>query len=71
MGWHFGLTWTDYKAFPLSYRRWLVERVNKEMSSNEKNNQIPSKAETYNHPDVRQLSGRQRAQTPVKARRFK
>jgi len=70
-----GMDWATYLKFPLQYRKWLIERVNKEVKSavdaNKKGGgDVPSKGAHHNDPTTRALSGKQRPITPSKLRRF-
>jgi len=60
---------------PVRYRRWLIERIDKEIRKAVEVNkgggsQVPSKGAHHNTPDVRAMSGKQRAVVPSKLRRF-
>lgn len=71
LGYYFGMNWETYYKFPISYRRWLINRINQEI---EKAANIPngnaSKGYHDNTPDIRELTGKQRANPPAKLRRF-
>lgn len=69
------MSWETYYNFPVSYKKWLIERINKEIQeAAEANKQgganVPSKAAHHNSPDLRALSGKHRSITPAKLRRF-
>jgi hypothetical protein len=52
------MTWETYKKFPVAYRRWLVERMNKEITKAVENNQEPpTKAPHQNTNEIRALTG--------------
>ena len=71
LGYYFGMDWGTYMKFPVAYKRWLIERINKEIQkSQEKNNDIPSKAYHHNTPDARSLAGKARTNVPSKLMRF-
>lgn len=65
------MSWSDYLIFPVAYRRWLIQRINKEIKEYaERGNNIPSKAAHHNTPDLRSLTGKARHMVPAKLRRF-
>ena len=75
LGYYFGMDYPTYYNLPVSYRRWLVERIDKEIraaakANSEGGNQVPSKGAHHNTPEARAMSGKQRAQVPSKLRRF-
>lgn len=75
LGYYFGMDYSVYYNLPVSYRRWLIERIDKEIRAAAKANegggsQIPSKGAHHNTPDVRAMAGKQRAQVPAGLRRF-
>jgi len=56
---------------PVAYKRWFIERLNKEMTrSQEGSNQIPSRALHHNPSDARALMGMSRSESPARLRRF-
>lgn len=72
LGYYFGMSnWSDYYNFPVAYKRWMVERINKEIEKAAKaqNGQM-SKAPHDNTPDVRGLTGKARENVPAKLIRF-
>jgi hypothetical protein len=65
------MDWGTYMKFPIMYKKWLIKRIEKEISkAHENNNDIPSKGMHHNTPDVRSLTGKVRSQTPSKLQRF-
>lgn len=71
LGYYFGMDWGTYMKFPVTYKRWLIKRIEKEINkAQEKGNDIPSKAMHHNTPDVRALTGKARPQVPAKLQRF-
>ena len=72
LGYYFGMSdWDQYYRFPVSYRRWLINRINEEMkrAADSGSGQV-SKGAHNNTPDVRELTGKQRAQVPARLQRF-
>ena len=75
LGYYFGMDYQTYCNFPVSYRRWLVERIDKEIRASSKANEngasnTVSKGAHHNSPDARAMSGKQRAVVPAGLRRF-
>lgn len=71
LGYYFGMDWKDYYKFPVSYRKWLIERINQEIkTASENQNGQTSKGVHNNTPDIRELTGKQRSQVPAKLQRF-
>jgi hypothetical protein len=65
------MDWNTYYNFPIAYKRWLIKRIETEITkSQESNSDIPSKAMHHNTPDVRALTGKYRSQVPAKLQRF-
>jgi hypothetical protein len=59
LGYYFGMTWETYYSFPISYRRWLIKRINDEIKkASEAQDDIPTKAPHHNTPQMRQLTGK-------------
>jgi len=65
-----GFTWTETLSLPVSYKRWFIERISKELSQSSESGQTQSRGLHQNSPDVRSLMGNARAQTPSRLRRF-
>jgi hypothetical protein len=65
-----GFTWRETQHMPVSYKRWFIERINREFSRTSENGQVQSRAAHQNTPDVRQLMGRSRDNVPSRLRRF-
>ena len=55
---------------PVSYKRWFIERINKELTRSSESGNTQSKALHQNSPDVRAMQGRVREQVPSRLRRF-
>jgi len=75
LGYYFGMDFRTYYNMPVRYRRWLIERIDKEIRKAAEANkaggsQIPSKGAHHNSPDIRAMAGKQRAQVPSRLRRF-
>jgi hypothetical protein len=71
LGYYFGMNWETYYKFPISYRRWLINRINEEIgkSADAQNGQT-SKGFHNNTPDIRALTGKQRTNVPARLQRF-
>lgn len=71
LGYYFGMTWSDYRKFPVAYRRWLVGRINEEIKKAAENqNGQTSRGMHDNTPDIRQLTGKSRDVVPSRLTRF-
>ena len=55
---------------PVSYKRWFIERINKELTRSSESGNTQSRALHQNSPDVRAMQGRVREQVPSRLRRF-
>ena len=68
---YMGFTYTEVMNLPITYRRWFLERVQKELNRTGPNGENPpSRAADQNTPQMRQLMGNQRDAVPAKLRRF-
>lgn len=68
-----GFTHSEAYHLPVSYKRWYIERIVKELNkgkSDGSGNTSPTKALHQNAPDVRALQGMARQQVPSRLRRF-
>lgn len=64
-----GMMWETYMDFPVAYKRWLINRVQKEITAKaEDGNDIPHKGFHGNTRDVRELTGKTRT-SPTDSRR--
>jgi hypothetical protein len=69
LAYYFGMDWVTFYNFPITYRRWLMKRLNEEFEKASKNKEPPpSKAAHHNSPDIRALTGKVRPQVPHKLR---
>jgi hypothetical protein len=66
------MDWNTYLRFPVAYKRWLIDRIGKEISKAAENkNDIPTKAPHHNTSYIRSLTGKTKPfQTPAKIQRF-
>jgi hypothetical protein len=67
-----GFLWREILHLPVSYKRWFIQRISKELKGNteEGGSSGPTRALHQNSPDVRALQGNAREQTPSRLRRF-
>jgi hypothetical protein len=66
-----GFSYSEIYNLPVSYKRWFIERISKEINkSSENGGDTQSKAIHQNAPDIRALQGKARQQVPAKLRRF-
>ncbi len=71
LAYHLGIDWNTYYHWPVRYKRWMIERLQKEMDKKADAGDIPSKAGYYNTPEARALTGKSRYDNvPHKLRRF-
>lgn len=72
MAYYFGMDWKTYYNFPISYRRWVIRRLNKELNAKQEagEQQMPSRGAQHNDPGLRQLMGKHHPHAPPKLRKF-
>lgn len=68
-----GFSFSETMQMPVTYKRWFIERISKEINggkTNDSNPQPLTKAIHQNSPDIRALQGKTRQHVPAKLRRF-
>jgi hypothetical protein len=68
-----GMTWTETYNMPVTYKRWLISRITKELTKGGENGESEgsaSRALHQNSPEIREMQGRTRSQSPSRLRRF-
>lgn len=71
LAFHLGIDWNTFYNWPVSYKRWFIERLQKEMDKRSEAGDIPSKSSLSNTSDARALTGKSRSDSvPNKLRRF-
>ena len=65
-----GFLWHEIYNMPVTYKRWFIERINKELTRSSEAGATQSRATHQNSPDVRAMQGRMREQVPSRLRRF-
>lgn len=67
-----GFTYSETYSLPVPYKRWFIDRLVKELNKGKgpDGDSSASRALHTNSPEVRQLQGRARPQTPSRLRRF-
>jgi hypothetical protein len=65
-----GMLWTEVQNLPVAYKRWMIERISKELKGGSEKESTQSRALHQNSPDVRALQGMARERTPSRLRRF-
>jgi hypothetical protein len=65
-----GFTWRETTHMPVFYKRWLIERINRELTKTSESGQTQSRALHQNDAESRALMGRTRDQSPSRLRRF-
>lgn len=66
------MTWETYMKFPVAYRKWLIDRISKEIDKAQKaQSDIPTKAPHHNDATMRAMLGKSKQVTPnAKMQRF-
>ena len=69
---HGKLTWTEAYNLPITYKRWYIQRVIKELnkSNSEGTEGATQSRDLQSSPEVRETQGRSRTQSPSRLRRF-
>jgi hypothetical protein len=65
-----GFTWSEVQLLPVAYKRWFIERLNKELKQTSESGETQSRALHQNSPEVRSMQGKAREQSPSRLRRF-
>lgn len=65
-----GFTFVEAYNLPVPYKRWFIDRIVKELNKGKEGESSPNRALHANSPEVRQLQGMNRAQSPSRLRRF-
>jgi len=66
-----GFTWTEIYHLPVAYKRWFIERIQKELGGGkDPDGNPPTRALHQNSPDVRAMQNRTRENVPSRLRRF-
>lgn len=67
---YLGFTYSDARSLPVSYRKWFIERISKELDRTSKEGETQSKAMHQNDPETRAMLGRSRETAPSRLMRF-
>jgi hypothetical protein len=65
-----GFSWRETVHMPVYYKRWFIERINRELTKSSEAGQTQSRALHQNDAETRSLMGRTRPQAPSRLRRF-
>lgn len=65
-----GFSYRETYDMPVAYKRWFIERINKELSRGQDQDQNTSRALQHNTPEARSLMGMTRSESPSRLRRF-
>ena len=65
-----GFLWREVYNLPVSYKRWFIDRINRELKQTSDSGNTQSRALHQNPPDVAALQGKMRSQVPSRLRRF-
>lgn len=65
-----GFTYKEAYNIPVSYKRWFILRIQKELNRSNEEGSGQSRAAHHNTPETRALSGMTRSESPARLRRF-
>jgi hypothetical protein len=65
-----GHLWSEVYRMPIAEKRWYIDRIVKELNRTHEQGNTQSRALHQNAPDVRELQGMSRPQSPSRLRRF-
>jgi len=65
-----GFTYGGARDLPLSYRRWFIKRINREISQSRDGGSEETRAAHHNTTEIRSMQGRTRTQVPHRMVRF-
>jgi len=65
-----GFLYKETYNLPVSYKRWFIDRIVKELNRTSDEGATQSRALHQNPPDARALQGKAREQMPSRLRRF-
>lgn len=65
-----GFTYSETYDLPVSYKRWFIDRITKELNKDGNSEQSQSRALHQNSPESRAMQNMSRQQTPSRLRRF-
>lgn len=71
LGYYYGMTYSEYLNLPVAYKRWLISRIDKEISKAVASGaDIPSKAPHHNTADLRAMTGKAKQFVNPRTQRF-
>jgi len=65
-----GFSFTEAMTLPVAYKKFFIERVNKELEKSTEGGDARSRALHHNDPTTRSLQNMTRDKTPARLRRF-
>jgi hypothetical protein len=65
-----GFTYRDTCTLPVPYKRWFIDRLVKELNKGKGDEGSATRALHQNSPEIREMQGRTRTETPSRLRRF-
>lgn len=65
-----GFLWKEIYNLPVTYKRWFIDRIVKELTKSSDGGGQASRAMHQNTPESRSLQGMARPQVPSRLRRF-
>ena len=70
LSYYLGFSYKEGYNIPVTYKRWFIDRIVKELNKSKEDGGGQSRAMHDNAPDVRAMQGRARSHVPSKLRRF-
>lgn len=67
---YMGFSYWECYNIAIQYRRWFINRLNKELQRGSEKENTPTRAMHQNDAQTRALLGMQRSETPSRLRRF-
>jgi hypothetical protein len=65
-----GFTYKETYNIPVTYKRWFINRISKELNKSSEEGNTRSRAAHHNTQEVRALQGNSRSESPSRLRRF-
>ncbi len=65
-----GFTYSECYKIPTSYRKWFIDRINKEFKKSSGDGEAQSRGAHQNSPTSRAMRGMSRQTGPSRTRRF-
>lgn len=65
-----GFSYQETYRLSVVYKRWFIERIVRELNRSNDSGETQSRALHQNSPEVREMQGKSRPQSPSRLRRF-